>query len=181
MWPRRPPIQGFLLWFQCFHDTVSWMRRVHWWAKESKRDRERESTYIFTRIRLKENLFANPQLLPPARKTMTFQQEEGPRGFQARRKKLFWAMCLCCLSQYICWRNCKLTFYYSSFHGRHWVQDACSFLCYYLNLLENQLSFILFRPAWHVFVFSLLGGHIRSYNPVWMRQSWNVHLFEHLK
>ncbi len=58
-------------------------------SEKKAREIERESTYIFTRIHLKENLFANPQLLPPACKTMTFQQEKGPRGFQARRKIYF--------------------------------------------------------------------------------------------
>lgn len=86
---------------------------------ERLRERERGGAYIFTRICLKENLFANPRLLPPARRTMTFQQEEGPYGFQARGKCILRAVCLRCLSQYICWRNCKLTFYYSFFHGQH--------------------------------------------------------------
>lgn len=105
--------------------------------QKKARERERAHTYSLESASKRISLQIPDCCLLHAR-PWHFNKRRVPTAFSLGEKCILRAVCFCCLSQYICWRNCKLTFYYSSFHGRHWVREACGFLRYYLNLSSNE-------------------------------------------
>lgn len=80
--------------------------------------------------------------LPPARETVTFQQEDTPCGFQGPGKNssaVLWIY----LSQYICyWMNYKLGFSYFFCQGRCEVRNMrnCSVLLSYKCIIRINIS-----------------------------------------
>lgn len=155
MWPRPssntrlPPLISVFPWHSELNEESAPM------SEKKAREIERERAHTYSLESTSKRIYLQiPNCCLLHARPWHFNKRRVPAAFKLGEKFILRAMCLCCLSQYICWRNCKLTFYYSSFHGRHWVRDACGFLRYYLNLSWNEEQRISFPLSCSDLLFS---------------------------